>query len=108
MDCTTTFSNLGKILENGCKNRRLNNGFSRLKIRTTRPLFSAFIKISLISILLYFLNSNHIIALCQELNDENLRYVRSSLFCMVTQYIAVETRHHYKIPQRDLCHFSFT
>lgn len=55
LDRTTTFSNLGEILENGCKHRRLNMGYSRRIIRTTRLLFFAFIKIWVISVVIFFI-----------------------------------------------------
>jgi len=70
MDCRTTFSNLGEIPETGCKHRRLNTGYSRNTIRTTRPLFFAVIRKWIISIVICLLNSNYIIAVCQELIDE--------------------------------------
>jgi len=90
MDCTTTFSNLGEILETGCKHQRLNTAYSRNIIRTTRPLFFAFIKIWIISIVICLLNSNYIIAQCQELIGEFLKYMHSSLFWVVMQHIAVD------------------
>ena len=90
MDCTTTFSNLVEILEIAFNHRRLNKGYSRRKIRATRPLFFAFIKIWIISVVICLLNSNYIIALCQDLIEGFIRYMQSSLFWVVIQHIAVD------------------